>query len=241
MKTSMMMSVMAALGVASGADAGSAQMCVMDAEQSIAQGADGEVVMSFVLPEGATVTGVVVDIDLDHTWLGDLVIQVEHDGTVVKILDRVNLGFFPYGCGGRDIDASFRDDATVSPVDLCVPSKPDPQPEPMLVGDLIPAQALAGFDGLDAGGQWTITVADLAANDSGTLHTVCLTIEYDAPSPCVGDVNGSGGVDVDDLNALLSAWGTDVGVGSPLDVANDDGIIDVDDLNVVLGAWGAAC
>ena len=47
-----------------------------------------------------------------------------------------------------------------------------------------------------------------------------------------------GVVDVDDLNAILSAWGTSVGMGSPLDLANDDGFIDVDDLNVVLSNWG---
>jgi len=63
---------------------------------------------------------------------------------------------------------------------------------------------------------------------------------------CPGDVTGAGGapdgmVDVDDLNAILSAWGTSVGVGSPLDLANDDGVIDVDDLNVVLSNWGSNC
>ncbi|MCA9280793.1 MAG: hypothetical protein H6812_04235 [Phycisphaeraceae bacterium] len=63
---------------------------------------------------------------------------------------------------------------------------------------------------------------------------------------CPGDVTGPGGVpdgqiDVDDLNAILSAFGSNVGVGSPLDLANNDGIIDVDDLNVILGAWGQSC
>ena len=48
-------------------------------------------------------------------------------------------------------------------------------------------------------------------------------------------------VDVDDLNAILSVFGTSVGVGSPLDLANDDGVIDVDDLNVILTNWGVPC
>ncbi|MCA9280792.1 MAG: hypothetical protein H6812_04230 [Phycisphaeraceae bacterium] len=63
---------------------------------------------------------------------------------------------------------------------------------------------------------------------------------------CTGDVSGRGGVpdghvDVDDLNALLSVFGTEVGQGSPADLAHDDGFVDVDDLNVVLGHWGDAC
>ncbi|MCA9280710.1 MAG: hypothetical protein H6812_13640 [Phycisphaeraceae bacterium] len=59
---------------------------------------------------------------------------------------------------------------------------------------------------------------------------------------CPGDIaNGDGMVDVDDLNAILSAFGTSVGIGDPRDTANDDGFIDVDDLNVVLGNFGAMC
>ncbi|MCA9306801.1 MAG: hypothetical protein KDA16_09720 [Phycisphaerales bacterium] len=58
---------------------------------------------------------------------------------------------------------------------------------------------------------------------------------------CPGDVNGDMMVDVDDLNAILSAWGTNVGAGDPRDLANNDGIVDVDDLNVVLGNWGNNC
>lgn len=56
-----------------------------------------------------------------------------------------------------------------------------------------------------------------------------------------GDINGDCAVDIDDLNALLGAWATTVGVGSPLDPANDDGFVDADDLNLVLANWGAAC
>jgi len=65
------------------------------------------------------------------------------------------------------------------------------------------------------------------------------------PPSCAGDVTGAGGipdgmVDVDDLNAILSVWGTTVGMGSPLDLANNDGVIDVDDLNVVLSNWACS-
>ncbi len=69
-------------------------------------------------------------------------------------------------------------------------------------------------------------------------------VDVKTPS-CPGDIAGAGGpdgmVDVDDLNAILGAWGTSVGIGSPLDLANDDGMIDVDDLNVILGNWAAVC
>lgn len=54
---------------------------------------------------------------------------------------------------------------------------------------------------------------------------------------CGGDVTGDGAVDVDDLNAVLGAWGgTD-----PSGDADCSGLVDVDDLNRVLAAWTQAC
>jgi hypothetical protein len=54
------------------------------------------------------------------------------------------------------------------------------------------------------------------------------------PGPCIGDIDGSGAVDVDDLLSLLADWG---GSGGPADL-NDDGAINVDDLLLLLAAWG---
>jgi hypothetical protein len=48
-----------------------------------------------------------------------------------------------------------------------------------------------------------------------------------------GDVNGDGVVDIDDLLAVISAWGQ---ANSPADL-NHDGIVDVDDLLLVIGNW----
>ena len=63
-----------------------------------------------------------------------------------------------------------------------------------------------------------------------------------ATPPCPGDIaNNDAMVDVDDLNAILSVFGTTVGIGDPRDVANNDGFIDVDDLNVILGNFGTTC
>ena len=59
-------------------------------------------------------------------------------------------------------------------------------------------------------------------------------VRVDVTSPCVGDLDGNGAVDVDDLLAVLAAWGNTEG---PEDL-DENGMVDVDDLLLLLGAWG---
>ncbi|MCA9281881.1 MAG: PEP-CTERM sorting domain-containing protein [Phycisphaeraceae bacterium] len=112
--------------------------------------------------------------------------------------------------------------------------------EPILPADRTFADVLAGVDEI------VFTTLEPGFFFGFTDHTVRIdniSITTVTPPSCPGDVTGPGSVpdgvvDVDDLNAILSAWGTTVGGGSPLDLANGDGFIDVDDLNVVLSNWG---
>lgn len=60
-------------------------------------------------------------------------------------------------------------------------------------------------------------------------------------SSCPGDATGDLTVNVDDLNAVLAAWNTVVGIGAAVDLAGADGFVGVDDLNVVLGSWATVC
>jgi hypothetical protein len=52
--------------------------------------------------------------------------------------------------------------------------------------------------------------------------------------PVPGDATGDGIVDVEDLLAVLAAWGPCN--GCPADV-NDDGVVDVGDILIVLANW----
>jgi len=58
------------------------------------------------------------------------------------------------------------------------------------------------------------------------------------PSPvCMGDANGSGFVNFNDITSVLSAWGT---IG-PAGDANADGEVNFQDITTVLSNWGAIC
>ena len=65
--------------------------------------------------------------------------------------------------------------------------------------------------------------------DGGENH-----IDDICPADCDGDINGDGEVGVDEVLAVIAAWGTD---DADADV-NDDGIVDTNDLLFVLSAWG---
>ncbi len=56
-------------------------------------------------------------------------------------------------------------------------------------------------------------------------------------TPCPGDLNSDGVVDVSDLLILLGDWGACSGA-CPGDL-NDDGVVDVSDLLILLGNWGS--
>jgi hypothetical protein len=55
-----------------------------------------------------------------------------------------------------------------------------------------------------------------------------------ATCSCAGDVTGDGSVDVDDLTAVILAWGS----GDEAADTTGDGVVDVDDMVLVLLGWG---
>ncbi|MEE8130615.1 MAG: hypothetical protein V3T48_10015, partial [Vicinamibacterales bacterium] len=86
-----------------------------------------------------------VDLVIDHTWIGDLVISIEHNGQVVTLWDRACFS-------QNDIDVIFDDEGGAL---ICA------QPT---VGNIDPLTSgtgpLSTFDGQSSAGTWTITVSD---------------------------------------------------------------------------------
>jgi hypothetical protein len=194
------------------------------------------VVVLDAAPAGSpTVGDVEVDLGVTHPWIGDLVITLEHEGVTVRLVDRIGLATYPFACGGDDIAATFEDDATVTPEDQCAPKV-----SPNITGIVAPADALSAFDGLPAAGAWTLTVADAAAFDAGTLDSVTLRLGL-VPAPgCVGDVNGDGATDVFDFSDLAAAFGTAPGdpAWNPDADLNGDDAVDVFDFSELAADFG---
>ncbi len=108
---------------------------------------------------GGAISNVSLDLDISHTWIGDLVITLESpSGTVATVFD---------GCGNVDnLVATFADG---NPAFDCGASA---------VGNTYsPVDAFSAFNGEMASGTWLLTVDDNVGGDNGTFNSFNLTID----------------------------------------------------------------
>ena len=141
----------------------------------IPDNAPGGVTSSIVVPAGApTVGDLDVDVNITHSWVGDLVLSLEKDGITSAILDRPGVPAGTFGCDGNNVDIVLDDQGTDGSVDgSCTGGTPAyPVPD----GHYTPDNPLTPFSGLSATGTWTLTVSDHVAGDTGTLDSWALFI-----------------------------------------------------------------
>lgn len=106
--------------------------------------------------------------NLTHTFDGDLRISLSHGATTVAL--SINRG----GSGDNFIGTVFDDEAATSIASGSAP----------FTGSFRPDQLLSAFDGLDAFGTWTLTVADQAGIDVGSINSWGLDINGNSvPEP----------------------------------------------------------
>ncbi|MBW1809230.1 MAG: proprotein convertase P-domain-containing protein, partial [Deltaproteobacteria bacterium] len=93
------------------------------------------------IPIGWTINDINVDVDISHTWIGDLIVELSSPGgTTVRLHDRS-------GADGDNIITNY--DLVTSP------DGPG---------------SMADFDGENTAGDWTLFVSDSVAIDSGMLN-----------------------------------------------------------------------
>ncbi len=143
------------------------------------------------------ITGVTVDMEMSHTWIGDLTIKLQSPATTVTTL-MSRTGFAEaaddgMGCCGdsSDLDGVVINFANGNPFDaetmggtilgtefVCTTDgECDFFPNP----DLGPGTDLADFNTESAVGIWNFCVGDSAGGDNGFLNDVTLTIDGNIP------------------------------------------------------------
>jgi len=127
---------------------------------------------STLLVSGAGgLTDVNVTLNIMHTWDSDLdVYLTSPSGTVVELFTDVG------SSGDNFVNTTFDDEAATSIVAGTAP----------FTGSYRPEGLLAGFDGEDPNGTWTLSVTDDAGGDQGTLNSWSIAIETGEPSRQTG-------------------------------------------------------
>lgn len=143
---------------------------------------------TITVPDSFTIGDVNVDLTVNHTFVGDLCVTVEHLGTTVEIIQRSGAddgsgachSEGPFGCSEDNYNNIILDDEGIggSIEDLCQPAMTSPP-------NYTPFNPLSAFDGMDSAGDWTITVSDNAGQDTGTLVSWSLHVSSPGESPCV--------------------------------------------------------
>ena len=116
--------------------------------------------------------------DWYHTWVGDLIVTLSHNGTDVAVLNR------PGGVGNSaNVDGNFTfADTGVNPFTASVPI---PIGAIMSPGLYHPDNPLSIFSGADASGTWTLNIADIVTIDTGRLGSWTLSLETTTTPPGV--------------------------------------------------------
>ena len=139
-----------------------------------------------------TATGTITDLDVDleitHTWNGDLIVELTSpQGTTVRLIDRPGVPDPPSGAGCADdgYDINLNDEGTDGSVeDFC--DTGNPGPGDVAIGDFTVdgstnqptiTNNLADFDGEDPTGTWTLFVSDNAGGDTGQVDVWGMQIQ----------------------------------------------------------------
>ncbi|MDA8693025.1 trypsin-like peptidase domain-containing protein [Saprospiraceae bacterium] len=145
---------------------------------------------SIILPASNILTDLKIEIDIPHTWVGDLIVKIEHGGITANLLDRPGYPAANNGCNFDNILAIFDDDSSAAAETMCNTSGS------AISGLVIPNDLLSVYNGIDPSGVWTLTISDNAAADTGTLDEWCLIVTTEinnSGSPCFSNlthVNG---------------------------------------------------
>ena len=115
------------------------------------------------------ITDVNLDVDINHTYVGDLYIRLTSpSGTFRDLL--VNPLNGTGSCSGDNIRVTFDDQAATSVQSQCGAGVPS------INGTYIPNQSLASFINENPSGNWTVRVYDLVGGDVGRLISATLHI-----------------------------------------------------------------
>ncbi len=147
------------------------------------------------VPFPGNINDVNVNLHINHTWQGDIIATLEHNGTAVTLINNsggvsVNCAPTAFGYSANNFGTAgnplvLDDSATVS-ID-CYDGPTTNIGIGNYAGPAMPNQPLAAFNGMNAGGEWTLTVSDPLVQELGTLISWSLDINIEPVADCNGN------------------------------------------------------
>ncbi|HUN82707.1 MAG TPA: proprotein convertase P-domain-containing protein [Phycisphaerae bacterium] len=157
------------------------------------------------IPDNYTVCDVILDVDITHTYVGDLKVQLTK-GSTALLINRPTNG--SGGCSSNNYHVTLDDAGSGGSIQALCGADTN-SPTPTSPPSYTPNQPLSTFDNASVNGTWTLTVSDNASIDTGTLNSWTLRIAACAP-PCSsfakGDTNGDSLVNGDDIGGFVRAF-----------------------------------
>lgn len=145
-----------------------------------------------VASSGAIVSMDALNLDIAHTWVGDLVITLEHGGTTVTLLDRPGVPASTVG-NGSDMDGVYGfADAGASWAPYEVTGGGSFVTVDTYELNNTDGSSLADFVGMDINGTWTLTISDNAGLDTGAVRGWDIVAKI--PAPGTAALFGLGGL-----------------------------------------------
>ena len=135
-----------------------------DVPKSISSSGTPTVTSTLVISADGTITDVnVMNLDIDHTYIDDLVVKLKSPANTERtLLNQI--------CGSQNNILLNLDDESTNGYSS-IPCPPNG-------GTYQPYQTLSSFDGQNLNGTWTLTINDLANQDGGTLQAWSLAVCY---------------------------------------------------------------
>ncbi len=123
-----------------------------------------------------TLSDLNVHVDIEHTWVGDLIVTLEHNGLVVTLVDRAGVPANTFGCNSNNYNIVLDDEGGGGSIEnLC--GVDDAALTPVSPPNYLPIEPLSAFVGESMSGPWRLTVSDNASADLGKLVSWSLTFD----------------------------------------------------------------
>ena len=137
-----------------------------------------------VPPSPNVVLDVDVDLQVAHSWAGDVAAILTHGAGASTIYDRPGVPASTFGCSGDNPSLIIDDEGTGGSVEGSCTNTTVAYPPGV---NYTPNTPLTVFDNLPVQGDWVLTVTDNAGGDTGTLTAWAIIVTEDIGTASPGE------------------------------------------------------